>query len=363
MLYFEIGPTYRCGNLVATTGGGQLTSQFKHLDHNNQDGPIQITDGDVFFRRTALNMRQFEGGEFVDLIRSEFVDVDNDTDNDEWIVTAEPNFKSIYTESMSASDLFKSDAISIGRPNKIDNDEKEVLRIASLVHSDKDIAKSSKVGYSSFNGSESNDEELDISHGQVDYIANTNDSLLVIQNNRVSQIPVDGNLISTADNEPSLISSSKFLNTPRYYAGRAGTDGHPESVAMENGNAYFVHKSDGRVFRFSPSNGIMPISDKGMKTFFRDLLNSLGKNDKIIGGYDPRKKEYILTTKEIEELTDQNGIELTSLFVPDLTFNVDFLPNATNTGSATVSVTDSTTANDPTSDIGADEGGVGLGEG
>ena len=255
-LYFEIGPTYRCGNPLVNTGelgsAIQDATQFKHLNHNNEDGPIEITDGDVFFRRTALNMRQFEGGEFVDLIRSEFVDVDNDTDTpDEWIVTAEPNFKSIYTESMSASDLFKSDAISIGRPNKIDNDEKEVLRIASLVHSDKDIAKSSKVGYSSFNGSESNDEELDISHGQVDYIANTNDSLFVIQNNRVSQIPVDRNLISTADNEPSLISSSKFLNTPRYYAGRAGTDGHPESVAMENGNAYFVHKSDGCIFLLS----------------------------------------------------------------------------------------------------------------
>jgi len=285
-----------------------------------------------------LNMRQFEGGQFVDLIRTESVDVDQDGTIDDWVVTAEPNFKSIYTESMSASDLFKSDAISIGRPNKIDNDEKEMRRIASLVHSDKDIAKSSKIGYSSFNGSESNDKELDVSHGQVDYIANTNDSLLIIQNNRVSQVPVDRNLISTADNEPSLISSSKFLNTPRYFAGRAGADGHPESVAMENGNAYFVHKSDGKVFRFSPSNGVMPISDKGMKTFFRKLLGLLGKNDKIIGGFDPIKKEYLVTIKSIDAITDQNGVALTSFFVPNLTFNVDFLPNATNTGSGTVLV-------------------------
>jgi hypothetical protein len=342
-LYYEIGPTYRCGNPLVNTGtlGSAIPdiTKFKHLNHNHEDDSIEITDGDVFFRNTAVNLREFDGDEFIDLIRSEQVDVDGDgTLDDEWIVTSEPNFKSIYTEAMSASDLFKSDAISIGRPNKIDNDEKEVRRIASLVHSDKDIAKSSKVGYSSFNGSESNDKDLDIVHGQVDYTANTNDSLLVIQRNRVSQIPVDRNLISTADNEPSLISSSNFLNTPRYYAGKAGSDGNPESVAMENGNAYFVHKSDGKVFRFSPSNGIIPISDKGMKAYFRDLLGSVGKNDKIIGGYDPVKGEYLITIKNISELTDQNGYVIPLFGIPDLTFNTDFLPNSTTIQAETTSV-------------------------
>lgn len=363
-LYYEIGPTYRCGWPVANSGGSQIISH-KHLNHNGQDAAIEIVDGDVFFRKTAVNMREFNGGEFVDLIRTEGVDADDDGTFDDWVVTAEPNFKSIYTESMSASDLFKSDAVSIGRPNKIDNDEKQVRRIASVIHSDSDISKDSRVGYSSFNGSESNDKDLDISHGQVDYIANTDDSLLVIQANKVSHIPVNRNLISTADNEPSLISSSQFINTPRYYAGRAGTDGHPESVAMINNNAFFAHKGDGKVFRASGANGVMDISEKGMKSFFRNLLTTLGKYDKIIGGYDPVKEEYLITTKSISELTDRNGVFISAGMVPDLTFNTNFLQNATQSGSAsaTAFLDDQIVINDPDLNTGEDQGGVGLGGG
>ena len=83
------------------------------------------------------------------------------------------------------------------------------MRIASLVHSDRDTtsSKSSLLGYSSFNRTESNDKDLDVAHGDIDYTAqHLDDSLLIIQKNKVGHIPVDRNLISTADNEPGLIS-------------------------------------------------------------------------------------------------------------------------------------------------------------
>ena len=324
-LYFEIGPTYRC----ASPGLGDTNF---HLNHKNENQPIEVVDGDVFFRKTAVNLREFEEGEFIDLIRLENVDINQDGEvGDEWVVSSEPNFKSVYTEAMAATDLFKSDNISIGRPNKIDNNEKEMMRIASLVHSDKDITKSSKVGYSSFNETESNDKDLDVAHGEVDYIANTDDSLLIIQKNKVGHVPVDRNLISTADNEPSLISSSKFLGTARYYAGRGGSDGHPESIAMANGNAYFAHKTDGKVFRASGANGLLEISNKGMKTFFRNLFSSMGKNDKIAGGYDPIKEEYLINVQVVEEPTPQNGVLITQQDTPLLTFNTEFLENSTDT--------------------------------
>lgn len=327
-LYYEIGPTYRCAN----PGSG---STNYHLNHANQNQPIEVVDGDVFFRKTAVNMREFLDGEFVDLIRLESVDANGDgtITLDEWIVSPEPNFKSIYTEAMAATDLFKSDSTSIGRPNKVDNNEKEMMRIASMIHSDKDITKSSKVGYSSFNGTESNDKDLDVAHGEIDYIANTDDSLLIIQKNKVGHVPVDRNLISTADNEPSLISSSNFLGTARYYAGRGGSDGHPESIAMADGNAYFAHKTDGKVFRASGANGLLEISNKGMKAFFRNLFSSMGKNDKIAGGYDPIKEEYLINVQAVEEPTPQNGVSITQQDTPLLTFNTEFLENSTDTSS------------------------------
>ena len=325
-IYYEIGPTYRCGK--PSGSGANL-----HLNEFGQPQSIEVIDGDVFFRKTAVNLREFENGEFVDLIRKDSLDINSDDEitEDEMFDSAEPNFKSIYTEALSASDLFKSDAISIGRPNKIDNNEKELTRIASMVHSDRDITKSSKLGYSSFNRTESNDKDLDVTHGQIDYTANTDDSILIIQKNKVGHVPVDRNLISTADNEPSLISSSKFLGTARYYAGKGGSDGHPESIAMADGNAYFAHKTDGKVFRASGANGLLEISNKAMKSFFRNLFSLMGKDDKIIGGYDPIKQEYLINVQAVEALTPQNGIVISQNDSPGLTFNTEFLENSTDT--------------------------------
>ena len=325
-IYYEIGPTYRCGK--PSGSGANL-----HLNEFGQPDSIEVVDGDVFFRKTAVNLREFENGEFVDLIRKDSLDINSndEIEEDEMFDSAEPNFKSIYTEALSASDLFKSDAISIGRPNKIDNNEKELTRIASMVHSDRDITKSSKLGYSSFNRTESNDKDLDVTHGQIDYTANTDDSILIIQKNKVGHVPVDRNLISTADNEPSLISSSKFLGTARYYAGKGGSDGHPESIAMADGNAYFAHKTDGKVFRASGANGLLEISNKAMKSFFRNLFSLMGKNDKIIGGYDPIKQEYLINVQAVEDPTPQNGVVISQNDSPDLTFNTEFLENSTDT--------------------------------
>ena len=64
---------------------------------------------------------------------------------------------------------------------------------------------------------------------------------------------------------------------------------------MADGNAYFAHKTDGLgVQERSGANGLQEeISSKAMKTFFRNLFSSMGKNDKIVGGYDPIKRNIL----------------------------------------------------------------------
>ena len=320
-LFYEIGPTY----LVKKDDDGNKY----HANHNNSNDPIEITQGDVYFRKTAVNMREFEGGEFVDILGSiDQVNADDPSEGNEWISNSEPNFKSVYTEASSASDLFKSDAQSIGRPNKVDSNEMEYDRVSSLIHSDRDIAKDSKLGYSSFNRSTVIDRDMDVVHGEIRYIENTDDSIMVIQRDKVGHIPVDRNLISTADNEPSLIASSKFLGTARYYAGKAGCDNNPESVVFVDGNAYFTHRGDGKVYRASGANGVMDISAKGMKTFFRDLFRSADQSARIIGGFDPKKDEYLLTITEPQP-ADAHGAPVFE--VPNIDIPSDFLANSSQT--------------------------------
>jgi hypothetical protein len=200
--------------------------------------------------------------------------------------------------------------------------------VSSLIHSDRDIAKDSKLGYSSFNRSTVIDRDMDVVHGEIRYIENTDDSIMVIQRDKVGHIPVDRNLISTADNEPSLIASSKFLGTARYYAGKAGCDNNPESVVFVDGNAYFTHRGDGKVYRASGANGVMDISAKGMKTFFRDLFRSADQSARIIGGFDPKKDEYLLTITEPQP-ADAHGAPVFE--VPNIDIPSDFLANSSQT--------------------------------
>ena len=285
-LYYEIGDTYPVVYAgIDETGDGEPDYYtYKHLFED-----IVLTQGDVFFRRHAVNLREFDAADgFVDLLAP--------TENEEETYAAEANFKSYYLESEAATDLFPSRAISIGRPNIVKLDSRETRKQASVIHSDKDIIESSKVGYSSFNRSIPSDLDIDFKEGAIHYLANFQDSLMFIQTNKSGRIPVDRTLIADVQGSQSLVASSKVLGTPSYYALDSGCDGDPSSVVKMDSSVFFVNKSRGKVYKVHPSNGVNVISDAAMAGFFRDALR-LGNltNKRIIGGYDPIKKEYLMS--------------------------------------------------------------------
>tara|TARA_R100000697_G_scaffold20400_2_gene27835 strand:+ start:575 stop:6790 length:6216 start_codon:yes stop_codon:yes gene_type:complete len=294
-LYYEIGDTYDV--LYAPTpssGIGGLDPGTLSYFHENKT--VILKDGDVFFRKHAVNLRDFDSvGGFVDMLDLPL----NDQGVIEDSLSPESNFKSYYLESEAATDLFPSRAIGIGRPNAVDLSAKTSFNESSIIHSDKDIVKADKVGYSSFNRTVPSTLEIDTKAGPLNYMTNHQDSIFFIQKNKCGHIPVDRNLISDVSGTSSLISSSKFLGTPRYYSGQAGCDGNPEGVLDVDNTSYFAHKSLGKVFKVNAANGVNVISDKNMSTFIRNafkdaIANSVG-GVRVLGGYDPLKKEYLLT--------------------------------------------------------------------
>ena len=315
-LYFEIGPTFR----IDALDDGTLV----HLNEKNEVDPIEISQGDVFFRLSAVNQKPVVNGQYQTLM-SRYIETQADGDadtEDGFVKEGEPNFESIYVEASSASDLFKSDSLSIGRPAKIDSNDRERIRQSSLIHSDRDLPKKRKLGYSSFNPSQADDKDLEQNGGSINYMAFTDDSIMILQDKKVGHVPVDRNIISTADNERSLVASSSVLGTPRYYAGEAGTD-HPESVSLIDSAAYFVSSKLGKIFRASGSNGVMDISAKGMSTFFRNLLTRSPEGTNVLkffGGHDPKKKEYLITDKELASY-GRNGSSVSQSDEPDQTFS------------------------------------------
>lgn len=309
-LYYEIGDTYDV--VYAPTpqsGQGGLEPNTPNYFHENNT--VILKDGDVFFRKHAVNLRDFSGFDgFVDMLDLPL----NDLGIIEGALSPESNFKSYYLESEAATDLFPSRAIGIGRPNAVDLTARTSFNESGIIHSDKDIVKADKVGYSSFNRTIPSTLEIDTKAGPLNYMTNHQDSIFFVQKNKCGHIPVDRNLISDTSGTSSLIASSKFLGTPRYYAGQAGCDGNPEGVVDIDNTAYFAHKSMGKVFKVNAANGVNVISDKNVSTFLRNAFNNAisasAGSVRVIGGYDPLKKEYLLTIADNGTLSSGSQVAL-----------------------------------------------------
>lgn len=279
-IYYEIGPVQK----VLSTGVLPQTI---------------LTNGDVWWRKVAVNFREYEDGTFNDLlVNTEDIGGSN---------ASKSNFKSYYLETKTFTDLVRGDSIGIGRPNSVLKSAKETRNEASVTYSDPTAASSYRSFYSSFNQSLFNYKDIPDIYGSVNFLIDRGDSILVIQEDKVCYLPISRNLLSDNANNEFLVSSTEILGTPRFYAGKAGCDNNPESVVDVDGIVYFVHKSTGKVFKVT-STGIEDVSSEGMSSYLRNVFQSIlntsayvSKLDiKVIGGYDPLNEEYIFTIKRID---------------------------------------------------------------
>ena len=278
--YYEIGETYDINN--------PETSSATHSETS-----ITLDKGDVWWRKVPVNLREYDSV-FIDLIQESSDGTENSSTS---------NFKPIYLETETASDLFKADATLIGRPNIIVEDAVETIREASITYSGKSNPNSSKINYSSFNLTLSNFKELQEEFGDINYMCNMEGDVFVIQSDRCTLVPASKTLFSDVQGSSTVAASKSPLGQERVFAGRAGCDNNPESVVQVGAYVYFAHKNLGKVYRFNPSNGVQEISEQGMASYFRGLFeaamaasDSINYNDvRVVGGFDPVNEEYLLT--------------------------------------------------------------------
>lgn len=275
-VYYEIGKTY---NIIKSSG-----------QRRYQTPTVIMTEGDVFFRKVAVNLPSFVGGTFKGLIGN---------GNGESEESIEPNFKSYYLESNTFTDRFPgADVKPFGKPRIISREKKEVVRPSSIKFSDKNNAQSNIVRYTSFNDSKLPFKDLQNNDGPITSLVNFNDSLFCIQQLKCSSIPVSRTIFNDALGAETVLGSSKVLGTEKYYAGSFGSS-HPESVVRVDSTVYFASSDFKEVYRFNPNQGIEVISGKGMGSFFnRALTLDADKNFRVVGGYDPESDEFLLSISD-----------------------------------------------------------------
>jgi len=295
LIYYEIGETY---DIVYDSD--PTSDTFGQLIHQNAD--IEIDKGDVWFRPVAVNVREESAEGFQDIILDE-VGADD--------ILSEPNFVSVLLETPSANDLFRSDNSFIGRPNVIFDDAGETTRESTMTYSDRSNPESSKHNYSSFNYTLGNFKDLSETYGGIQYMNGYGDYIIVLQRDKVSLVPVEKNIISDASGNQSIIASRNVLGETIVYPGLSGCDTDPSSVYDSGEVVYFANKTLSEVYRWSKQSGVETISDKGMVSMFRAVFRSAinsGKEIRVVGGYDPLKKEYLISILTVDPRTTDDGI-------------------------------------------------------
>ena len=137
---------------------------------------------------------------------------------------------------------------------------------------------------------------VDIHHGSIQKLYAEETNLNIFQENKVSRALIDKDMIFSAEGVGITTAGKRVISQITPYAGKYGISDNPESFAVFGNRKYFADKRRGVVLRLSGGSGggqgIVPISDAGMKDFFKDHLVLC---DKIYGAYDEQKGKYVIS--------------------------------------------------------------------
>ena len=125
--------------------------------------------------------------------------------------------------------------------------------------------------------------------------------LITLCEDRVLKILANKDALYNADGNPQLIANNNVLGQTMPFSGDYGISKNPESFVAESYRVYFTDKVRGAVMRLS-KDGLTPISDHGMKDWFRDNLRL---SSKLIGSYDDQKDEYNITLADRKALGEE----------------------------------------------------------
>ena len=145
-------------------------------------------------------------------------------------------------------------------------------------------------------------KDLNPSYGSIQKLYQRDTDLITFCEDKVLRIVANKDALFNADGNPQLIATDRVLGQAVPYVGDFGISTNPESFAAENFRVYFTDRQRGAVLRLS-RDGLTPISEKGMRDWFKDNFGFVHVQD-AIGAYDRDKNAYNLTIKSV---TDRGG--------------------------------------------------------
>ena len=208
----------------------------------------------------------------------------------------------LLVEDFSYSDYFDSFGWGSGRPNAFLPDFKRMRRDSTIFYSEPYIANTKINGLSTFYADVSF-QEYDKRFNSIQKLHSINDSLIILQEDKVSRAMVSRDVIFDASGEQNVAISKNVLSPAVPYVGDYGICRNPESFASFGFRSYFFDVRRGAVMRLS-QDGLTPISEARMKNFFTDYCQEVADNNQYnkficYGAYDDKFDEYVISAPNI----------------------------------------------------------------
>ena len=187
---------------------------------------------------------------------------------------------------------FNDDSVDLGvKAHIIDEKYAQRIRSNALIHSGVFNSKTKLNETNQFSIGESITKAVDVINGSIQKLYAEDTNLIIFQENKVSRALIDKDAIFTQEGQPLTTASKVVIGQVGSFGGKYGISKNPESFAVYGGRKYFSDKSRGTIMRLS-QDGLTPISNNGMRSFFRDNLQNA---DRVYGMYDEQKNKYVVS--------------------------------------------------------------------
>jgi len=227
----------------------------------------------------------------------------NQTTTQPAIVTL--NFMDCYTfgngvESYKYLDRIEGRSVVMGQRALAvsDQDFKETDRFADMTYSGVYSSNSGINNLNEFNLGLANFKTLETSFGPIQLLYARETDILTLQEDRISYVLANKNLISDSTGGGAIVSVPEILGQQIARVEEYGISYNPESFANYGPYFYFTDTKRAAVIELvgnSVNDRLKVISDFGMRSWFRDQFN-FQLNTQKLGGYDPYMDEYVIGT-------------------------------------------------------------------
>ncbi len=202
-------------------------------------------------------------------------------------------------ESDRIRDDFNAPQLDNGcKASTVLDDYGEEIRGSGMIYSGLFNSNSSVNNLNEFNTSQKITKDLNPTYGSIQALKSRDTNVVAFCEDKVLKVLSNKDAVFNADGNPNLTATDRVLGQAIPFVGDYGISKNPESLASDQYRMYFADKQRGAILRLS-NDGITPISNVGMKDWFRD---NLAKSDRILGTFDVVKGEYNVTLNPVDNV-------------------------------------------------------------